>query len=533
VKESTRDNLLLAFSVLLIAGTAAIYVGLIRQWLRGQPDVAQLHKEKRPDPDELLAARLRFRERFGRPEAALELSEALWRAGRPVDAFYVAADARALFPPADFTRAHDVVVLGKSDFYGGKPYDASPANEKALKERLAAEPDNPAVYRYLAQIAFDRGDLSEAGRLADQGLAAKADDRGLLFFKGQLIAPSAPLDALGVWAKIADAKADSWEGRAALEELGRRAQKSDAGPDGETARTAREALEELVKQHPSDPLIFSTLAMSAWGRGELDAARALVAGTLAKQPGQAGALMVEGAIALFDKLQDKATRLFSEAWEKNPDDLFSAAKLAQIYYRQKADGESALPFLIALYRQNPDYADNGEPADKIIRAILDQRRADVLGRATLESLGVYLRSEDASLRAEACVRAATFADQRWLETLFDLLDDDTEIVRHNADYALYTLAKVFPDAVRVRRDDWLASKKPFQRARVLNLLADLYPGETLPLVAEALHDPSPALRYYAETLALSHYGADVPAAAKLKAEYLKSEKDPALLVLYR
>lgn len=532
MKESTRDNLLLAFSVVLIAGTAAIYVGLARQWLRGQPTVAELHKEKKPDPDELLAARLAFREHFGQPEAALRLSEALWRAGRPVDAFYVAADARALFPAAEFNRAHDIVVLGKGDFYGGKPYDASPANERALKERLNAEPES-SLYRYLAQIAYDRGDLAEAGRLCDQGLAGKPDDRSLVFFKAQLIAPSSAVDAIGMWARLVNAQPDTWEGRAALEELGRQAQKSDTGPESEAAHTAREALEELVKARPAHPLIFSTLAMATWARGDLDGTRALVNGTLAKQPRQAGALMVEGAIALFDKLPDKAQRLFNEAWERNPDDLFSAAKLAQIYYRQKADGESALPFLIALYRQNADYADGGEPAEKLIRGILDARRADVLKRATIESLGVYLRSEDASLRAEACARAATFADQRWLETLFDLLDDDTEIVRHNADYALYALAKAFPDAIRVRRDDWLASKKPFQRARVLNLLADLYPGETLPLIAEALHDPSPALRYYADTLALSHYGAEVAAAGKLKAEYLKSEKDPAILALYK
>lgn len=533
MKESRRDNLLLAFSLLLIAGTATIYVALIRQWLRGQPSAAELHHEKKPDPEALLAARLEYRSRFSDAAAALQLSEALAHAGRPIDAFYVEADARQLYPPAEFSRAHDVVVLKKSNFYGGRPYDPSPGSERELKKRLVQEPENAALYQYLARVALDRGDSAEAGKLVDQGLAARADDRGLLSLKGQLLSSSNPLDAIALWAKLAHAQTDSWEGRQALESLGRWAQKRDDGPDGEAAHLAREALEELVKEHPDHPQVFSTLAMATWARGELDTARAMADAALAKRPRHAGALMVQAAIALYDRLPDKALRLFNQAWERNPDDLYSAAKLAQLYYRQRADGESALPFLIALYRQNPDYQDGGEPADKIIRSILDARRAEVLKRAAIESLGLYLRSDDASLRAEACARAAGFSDQRWLETLFDLLDDDTELVRHNADYALFTLAKAFPDAIRVRRDDWLASKKPFQRARVLNLFADLYPGETLPLIAEALHDQNPAVRYFSATLALSHYGTDVAAAAKLKADYLKSERDPAVLALLR
>jgi thioredoxin-like negative regulator of GroEL len=533
MKESRRDNLLLAFSILLIVGTAGIYAALIRQWLGGGSTAAPLQKEKRVDPEELMSARLEFRARFADPASALRLSEALFRAGRPVDAFYVAAEARALYPAASFTQAHDSVVLKKSDFHGGRPFDPSPANEKALRDRLSGEPENPALYRYLAQIALDRAQVQEAMRWTDQGLAARSDDRGLLYLKAQLLAASNPIDSIGIRARLVNAKPDVWEARASLEQLGRLAQQRDDGPSGESARMAREALEELLKEHPDHPQIFSTLAMAAWQRGELDSVRAMAASTLSKRPKHAGALMVEAAIALYDNLPDKALRLFNEAWEKNPDDVYSAGKLAQIYYRQRADAESALPFLIALYRHNPDYEDGGESAEKIVRSILDARRAALLQRATIESLGIHLRSEDASLRAEACARAATFADQRWLETLFDLMDDDTEIVRHNADYALFTLAKSFPDSIRVRRDDWLASKKPLQRARVLNLLADLYPAETLPLVAEALHDSSQAVRYYARTLALAHYGEDVAAAEKLRAEYVKAERDPFVIALYK
>ena len=55
----------------------------------------------------------------------------------------------------------------------------------------------------------------------------------------------------------------------------------------------------------------------------------------------------------------------------------------------------------------------------------------------------------------------------------ELLDDDTEIVRHNADYALYKIGQKNPDAVAVRRAEWLSSPKPLVRARALNLFADL------------------------------------------------------------
>ena len=64
-------------------------------------------------------------------------------------------------------------------------------------------------------------------------------------------------------------------------------------------------------------------------------------------------------------------------------------------------------------------------------------------------------------------------------------------MRHNADYALYQISQAHPDAVRVRRDAWLAELRPFVRARALNLFADLYPGETYPLALRALYDANP------------------------------------------
>ncbi len=148
-----------------------------------------------------------------------------------------------------------------------------------------------------------------------------------------------------------------------------------------------------------------------------------------------------------------------------------------------------------------------------------------------EALGRFLSSDDASLRAEAAVRAAAAKDLRWIESLADLLDDDTEIVRHNADYALFQIAQSHPDAVRVRREEWLGSDRPLVRVRALNLFADLDPKEAWPLVPRFLKDPDPAVRFLTRALVLDHYYKDTREGAALRAESLAREKDPRVLAL--
>jgi HEAT repeat protein len=240
--------------------------------------------------------------------------------------------------------------------------------------------------------------------------------------------------------------------------------------------------------------------------------------------------MVDGALALNDRDLEKALKLFTQAWEKNPDDLYSAAKLAQLYFKARADPEAALPFYIALHRANPRF-DDGEPAQQRIREILDSRRETMLRNVRPEGLGRFLTCDDASLRAEAAARAAQAKDPRWIETLAELLDDDAEIVRHNADYALFQIGKGAPDALRVRRDEWLGSAKPLLRTRALNLFADLEPQETFPLVVQALRDPDPTVRFLARAMVLDHYYKDSRDGAKARAEYLAREKDPKVLAL--
>ncbi len=462
-----RHRLMIWGASWIIVAAAGLYATYLYDWLRGGAPERPRTPSAAVADAALKKARVDFRAHYLDCVEHLRLAEALYRAGRPVDAFYVMYWARSFFGDDAFMRAHSFVVL-----YQGR--------------------------HVLGDALFD---------------ASAAGDKS---------------EAVKAWVRLAAAQPGTFGARGALEELGRLAQGPGADAD---AVLAREALEELWRGRPQDPLVFSTLAMAAWQNGGADAARALVAEALSRRPGQAGALMVQGALALNDRDVERAIHSFTAAWEKNPDDLYSAAKLAQLYFRARADAEAALPFYIALYRANPRY-DDGEPAQQRIREILDSRREAMLSQVRPEGLGHFLSCNDASLRAEAAVRAAQAKDPRWIETLADLLDDDTEIVRHNADYALYQIGKGSArDALRVRRDEWLGSEKPLVRARALNLFADLDPKETFPLVLKALKDPEPAVRFLTRAMVLDHYYQGSQEAAKARAEYLSWEKDPQVLAL--
>jgi HEAT repeat protein len=130
------------------------------------------------------------------------------------------------------------------------------------------------------------------------------------------------------------------------------------------------------------------------------------------------------------------------------------------------------------------------------------------------------------------VQAARLKDSRWVDILAELLDDDTEIVRQNADYALFQIARSAPEIARARRSAWLTSEKPLIRARALNLFADLDPKNTFPELLKALRDRDPAVRFLARVMVLEHYYRDTPEAAAARAQYLAHESDPAVLSLY-
>lgn len=467
MKDSRRTNALITIALLMIAVAFAAYSLIVMSWFRAPAKTASptAATVTRAEAEELLAsARKEYRTRLLDPRAHMRLADALWKAGRPVDSFYVLYAARQLFPDDAVRRAHAEVVLGA----GG------PAAE--LRRRV-------------------------------DGLRDAAQ-------------------TVPIHAEVARQYPDSPEGRQSLDALTRLGAGDENAAGGEAARLARTALEELHQEDPKHPGKLAALGMALFAHGDLALAQALAMEALSKYPNQAGAAQILGALALQQKDMDGAMRWLSASWDRNPDDLYSASKLAQIYDKRRADAESALPFYLALYRQNPDFADGGEPVERRIRETLDARRESLLQHAPVEGLGARFNLDDASLRAEACLRAAAFKDPRWIDRLGELLDDDAEIVRRNADYALYEIGKKEPELLRARRDGWLGSDKPLVRIRALNLFADLEGKNALPALSAALRDPNPAVRALAKIMVLDHYFAGLPEAAKLRSRYLAEEQDP-------
>lgn len=465
--------MLIVMALLMIAVAFAAYsiimMSLFKTPARQSAVVGTTAASRADAAERLGVARKEFRAHLLDARSHLRLSDALWKAGRPVDSFYVMYSARQLFSDDSFRRAHSEVVLGA----GG------PAAE--MRRRLDG--------------------------LRDASLTVP------------------------VHAEIAREHPDTPEGRQSLDALSRMAAGDENAQGGEAVHLARTALEELHHDDPKHAGKLAALGMAFFARGDFALAHAVATEALAKYPDQPGAAQIMGALALQQKDIDGAMRWLSSSWDRNPDDLYSASKLAQIYDKRRADAESALPFYLALYRQNPDFIDAGEPIERRIRETLDARRESLLEHAPVEGLGARFALDDASLRAEACLRAASFKDPRWIDRLGDLLDDDTEIVRRNADYALFEIGKKEIDAIHSRRDTWLGSDRPLVRVRALNLFADLDGKNILPALTAALRDPDPAVRAFAKVMVLDHYFAKLPEASKLRARYLAEERDPEALSL--
>jgi hypothetical protein len=532
VRADKHHNIMIAAASLAIAAAGIFYASYAWRWLTGTAPApsgpAAAPRKTAAIPPDLTAARAAFRVNFLDIRAHLRLADALYRSGRLVDAFYILFEARQFFGPDAFSRAHALLILYKEKhFLGTAPYDPSPENEAKLEGLLKAA-ETPDTANYLAHIKADRGDLKGAIALADRVLARYPEDPGLLSARAQwTIAMGDAAGSVVYLVRLAARSPQTYDGRSALDELGKLAQ----GKDPAVGELAQGALDELLARYPDEPGIFSAAAMAAWGRGDVERARALVTNALERKPGHAGALQVDGALALQDKNFDRAVASFSKAWETAPDELYTATKLAQIHAKQRGDFEAALPFYIAAYRLNPEAQEDGAPLERRIREILDARREAVLRSVLPQTVRTYLKSPDASLRAEACVRVGAMQEPDVVEQLAELLDDDTEIARHNADFGLFEIAKKHRDAVLAHRVEWLSAPRPFVRARALNLFADLDPANTYPIAMRALYDPHPAVRLLAKIMVVDHYYRDQPQTPSLLSQYYAAEKDPLVLAL--
>ena len=285
MRENRRNNLLILVALLMIAAAFVAYATLVMRWFappaRSSDTPALATTARAASEAALDEARGDFRSRLLDCRAHLKLSEALWKAGRPVDSFYVFYAARQLFTEEEFSRAHAEVVVGA----GG------PA--AAIRARLKGLVDPTLIVPIHAQTAREY--------------------------------PRSP------------------EGRDSLDQLSRMAMGDESRAGGDAARLALTALEELYQEDPRNPEALAALAGAAFGRGDVAQAHALASEAVNKHPDHAGASRVFGMIALKNRDLGAAMRWLTTAWERNPDDLYSAAKLAQIYDKRRADPESALP----------------------------------------------------------------------------------------------------------------------------------------------------------------------------------------------
>ena len=153
-----RHRVMIWAASLLIAAAAGLYATYLYDWLRGGAPARPRPSSAAAVDAALQKARADFRAHYLDCAAHLRLAEALYRAGRPVDAFYVMHWARSFFGEDAFLRAHALVVLYQGrHFLGDAPFDASAANEARLNFMFGypaqvAEIADVQVFRYGPEV---------------------------------------------------------------------------------------------------------------------------------------------------------------------------------------------------------------------------------------------------------------------------------------------------------------------------------------------------------------------------------------------
>jgi hypothetical protein len=145
MRTTQKTNYLIVASLLLIVVAFIAYATIAIQWIvspKASTPQAQINAQAAATAT-LNDARKKFRQHLLDPRAHLRLSEALWKAGRPVDAYYVMRSARQIFSDAAFRKSHADIVTG----VGG------PAAE--IRERLKGLNDIVTTIPIHAEVARD------------------------------------------------------------------------------------------------------------------------------------------------------------------------------------------------------------------------------------------------------------------------------------------------------------------------------------------------------------------------------------------
>ncbi len=479
------------------------------------------------------AARDRYRENFFDPYAHVELADALYKAGRLSDAFYVLEEARAMFPEEEFNEAHAFVITGhgRGGWPGDLPFDATASNEDALKARAAMDPKDWQSLSYLAHIAGHRGDLAGAESYVDRALKIAPDELGPLGLKAQLYAKRNDADgAMTLYEKIFNLSPQSPDRRSAIGMMTALASLGAKG--GAKSKRALKNLTEWSKANPDDAELWLARAFALGARGDEAGVKALVRDGEKARPGTTALDGVKAMLAISDRRATEAVALLKGVVARDPENEFALEKLAELHRKELKDMDGALPYYIALHHGDPHYYD-GEYAEFRIKRALQSRRAAVVASAkTADDLRALLKSDDGAVRAEAALAAGKLGDASLIGDLADALDDVVGNVVQNADNALFEMSKARPKEIRAARDSIVGSPRAFVRGMAMNLYCDLDREGMKPTALERLSDPSPYVRWRAYSALTGYYRDDERAQAAVK-KFLADERDERLLASLR
>ena len=478
-------------------------------------------------------ARVRYHKAFFDPYAHVELSDELYKAGLLEDSFYVLEEARGIFSENDFQAAHGFVIIGKHNggWPGGGHFDPSPAHEAELKARAAADPRDWESLSYLAHIAVHSGDHAAALTYVDRALKIAPNELGPLGLKAHLLADKNDLTAaLPVFERVFAAAPDSVDGRAALELMMSMAARGKRG--GAAAKRALADLEKALVDRPDDAEVYLSLAVVRGAAGDVKGIRDLVKRAEKARPGSPALFAVKGLLAIQDKKVPAAVALLEQALARDPWLPYAREKLAHLHRKDLKDMAGALPYYIALHRDNPHYYDNEFAEDRVKRELERQRTATVASARTAQDAVRLMSSPNGATRAEGCLFAGKLADPALIDALADRLDDEVGNVVQNADNALYQLSKVKPAEIEAAKEKIVNDPRAFVRGMALNLYCDLdKPGMRATSLAR-LSDPDSYVRFRAHIAVAGYYAGDAEAQIS-RGTALEAERDPNLLKALR
>lgn len=202
---------------------------------------------------------------------------------------------------------------------------------RKLDEGLAAAPDNPDLWVAIARLRFRGGEHLTALEAADRALALGPDHAPALLLRALMVRDAhGAADALP-WFEAALAadpdNPDVWAEYAAT--LG----------DGGRNRAMLRAVRKLAEVAPGDPRVFYLQAVLAARGGEHALARSLLARSGMAERGMPAAMLLDGVISLAEGNADSATASFEALAMRQPANVRVRELLAKALFEGDRNSE--------------------------------------------------------------------------------------------------------------------------------------------------------------------------------------------------